>query len=615
MWRAAFLLVVSAVLLCPVQSAQNAAGDRSLVAAAARGDTEAVKARLASGADPNEVDDSGVKGWTPLMAAARYGHTAIAEILLRSGANPDTKNEYGATALDVARANSQQAIIQLLLAAGGPGRAVRPAETLKPAQATQSADHGDTAGTWRLTPLITAGSEAPDHLGAFTTFARHPGAEWATAGLFGDAVLLDSGELVFTAWYRPLGKKRDYQGLFSLQNGTVKTILQDAHGHYLYGNGGSLVYVSGVYVSGHDRVQVWDGHVLRNILAKGDKVPLPDVSATVSGVASYPGLSSDGKAIISYQTGGWSIREGAFLYDGAHLEPLPGWGDPLPGLPGVTIGQQREDFAVFPDAVLALVSVKGAPYKKALFRLVAGKTEKILAEGDPDPADSSQTVKFLRTFYAAAPDVFVVVELRLAGKFWRDVLLLYSGGKVKAIEASSLISPGEVELLRMKMNKGFNFSSVVRQVIFLDSSAPRFVAVLSFGTSNWWEINKLLLFDGQVVSSLSQEVPFGFRSVLCCVSKIPNCHFCTTGSKGVPGFCPQITFKAVHSSISYWFLDGSQKEVRLQPLPRFVSDQSNAIDMRHLVGWKDANDAIIRWDGGGGLQNGFYLVQRVVQSK
>jgi hypothetical protein len=97
-------------------------GSLGLVAAAGGDDIEAVKARLASGADPNQVDNSQIKGWTPLMAAARSGRISIAEVLLKAGANPNAQNEYGGTALDITRANGHSAIVQLLQAAGGRGR-------------------------------------------------------------------------------------------------------------------------------------------------------------------------------------------------------------------------------------------------------------------------------------------------------------------------------------------------------------------------------------------------------------------------------------------------------------------------------------------------------------
>ena len=118
------ILVVLVVLACVLVSARANAQGYDLIKAAAEGDLPRVEAQLTSGADPNQVDNSEIKGWTPLMAAARSGRTAIAEVLLKAGANPNSLNEYGGTALDVARANGgfQSAIAQLLQAVGGRGR-------------------------------------------------------------------------------------------------------------------------------------------------------------------------------------------------------------------------------------------------------------------------------------------------------------------------------------------------------------------------------------------------------------------------------------------------------------------------------------------------------------
>ena len=42
---------------------------RALVDAARKADIVRVRSLLAAGADPNEVDNSDIKGWTPLMEA------------------------------------------------------------------------------------------------------------------------------------------------------------------------------------------------------------------------------------------------------------------------------------------------------------------------------------------------------------------------------------------------------------------------------------------------------------------------------------------------------------------------------------------------------------------
>jgi ankyrin repeat protein len=52
------------------------------VRAAGNADTAQVRSLLDAGANPNEIDNSAVKGWTPLMAAAKAGS---AEVVRASG--------------------------------------------------------------------------------------------------------------------------------------------------------------------------------------------------------------------------------------------------------------------------------------------------------------------------------------------------------------------------------------------------------------------------------------------------------------------------------------------------------------------------------------------------
>ena len=75
------------------------AGDvnQDLIDAAKNGDTAAVKALLASGADPNS--NARADGWTVLMFAAKKGHTAAVDSLLAAGADVNAKDSSGWAAL------------------------------------------------------------------------------------------------------------------------------------------------------------------------------------------------------------------------------------------------------------------------------------------------------------------------------------------------------------------------------------------------------------------------------------------------------------------------------------------------------------------------------------
>jgi ankyrin repeat protein len=58
-----------------------------LMCAVRRGDAEAMKEAIATGDDPNEIDD----GMTPLMFAIYRGDEDAVRLLLDSGANPNLR--------------------------------------------------------------------------------------------------------------------------------------------------------------------------------------------------------------------------------------------------------------------------------------------------------------------------------------------------------------------------------------------------------------------------------------------------------------------------------------------------------------------------------------------
>ena len=74
------------------------AGDvnQDLIEAAKKGDTGAVEALLAAGADVNAKNPY---DWTALMRAAANGHAATVQALLEAGADINTQDKSGFTAL------------------------------------------------------------------------------------------------------------------------------------------------------------------------------------------------------------------------------------------------------------------------------------------------------------------------------------------------------------------------------------------------------------------------------------------------------------------------------------------------------------------------------------
>jgi ankyrin repeat protein len=107
-------------------------GETALFDAVRYGHLEATRLLLDAGADPNISNQRPPKasdsGYTPLMYAARRGLVpditpvtdwlAIVKALLGKGANPDTRNNMGATALNVAQDYGNQDIVKILLQGG-----------------------------------------------------------------------------------------------------------------------------------------------------------------------------------------------------------------------------------------------------------------------------------------------------------------------------------------------------------------------------------------------------------------------------------------------------------------------------------------------------------------
>jgi ankyrin repeat protein len=53
-------------------------------------------------------------GKTALMLAALFGHEEVAKLLLSRGANPEIADKQGNTAMSLAKAQGNQAMVQLL---------------------------------------------------------------------------------------------------------------------------------------------------------------------------------------------------------------------------------------------------------------------------------------------------------------------------------------------------------------------------------------------------------------------------------------------------------------------------------------------------------------------
>lgn len=117
------LPVIALVVVCASTAlpSTTAGEDDHIWDAAATGDIDAIKQRLADGQDINAKAPS--VGLTPLMAAAITGQTDAAKLLLNEGANPNLKSSKdGATALHMAAFFGHIEIVRALLDRGADAK-------------------------------------------------------------------------------------------------------------------------------------------------------------------------------------------------------------------------------------------------------------------------------------------------------------------------------------------------------------------------------------------------------------------------------------------------------------------------------------------------------------
>jgi hypothetical protein len=98
--------------------------DDPLIGAARSGNTQALKALLAGGADPDRR--WGVNNWTPLMHAIHKNQKASVELLLGGGADMNARGADGVTALMMAAGYGYADIVKVLLDRGADVHAETP---------------------------------------------------------------------------------------------------------------------------------------------------------------------------------------------------------------------------------------------------------------------------------------------------------------------------------------------------------------------------------------------------------------------------------------------------------------------------------------------------------
>lgn len=105
----------------PDFSVRNRYGGNALIPACERAHVDTVKLLLTTGIDVNHVNDL---GWTCLLEIVILGdggprHIEVANLVLAAGADPNIADKDGVSPLAHARRNGQQAIAELIEAAGG----------------------------------------------------------------------------------------------------------------------------------------------------------------------------------------------------------------------------------------------------------------------------------------------------------------------------------------------------------------------------------------------------------------------------------------------------------------------------------------------------------------
>lgn len=106
---AGILILVERASTADRQQRDRWSAANALVEAVQRGDVGSVRARLASGTEPD--------GWA-LMIAADHNQVAMVRLLLDAGADPDTTHEKGATTLGWAASGGHSKVVALLLKHG-----------------------------------------------------------------------------------------------------------------------------------------------------------------------------------------------------------------------------------------------------------------------------------------------------------------------------------------------------------------------------------------------------------------------------------------------------------------------------------------------------------------
>jgi hypothetical protein len=478
-------------------------------------------------------------------------------------------------------------------------------------------------GRWEAIPLVKIGAKAPGTPGEFTEFED----TYATGNAF-----------VFYARYGP---RNGDEGLFSWKNGTVSAIpMKGPDGRNISVQpdrvyaGKGLVYLSSVMP---DHVYGWDGDKMNCIACSGQELEYGGIRHTLKR-AWILDASADGKVLLYWDApkqnaNGWAI------HDGTTLKAIWKEGDELPGMPGVRIKNLSSGrgcvFGCVPmpklledGSVLGVMEVTGAPYKKAVFRLSAGKAEKVLAEKETPLLKGFRPD--LNNLLAADQDSFVMdasstfqSSTPSSITFYRVLKLLFYHKGVYTLESTAGI---EEFMKAAEAGRGFFSETEAAYDRVLMPAPGQARAVVSIlvrnGKQNWKQrfTGKVTLRDfpglyywnGEKLSRVPWEEAAGL-TVSQAIELLAKTNVKpTAAAERIRGIDLRPMAKpaaglAVHLPPEIpkgsWMIPVDSIDGKLVPPPKF-DVEGLEVNLADVLFWENANEAVVR------VPEGYYLLRR-----
>jgi hypothetical protein len=544
---------------------------------------------------------------------------------------------------------------------------------------TKEAKAAIIPGEWELKPLAIKGAPAPGTGGRFEFFlgpfnnspvvvksVKSPNVSIIPIdpSFNNSPVWVESG---ITAFWESFGPKKDDWALYSIKDGKVTKILVEEEPLPAVGTdkakvsgrrdavpdmemqplvaGKNLLYINAWYSrrvsSLRSAVYTWDGENLKLLLGNDSQLEINGVTHNV--YRAYAQATPDGKVIIH----GWTDKPQKvffwLVHDGKKLTLIPNLSlqenKPLPGMPEVMIDSYRyiwtiySSVASFDGGEVAILKVKGASYKEALFRITPEKTEKILAVGDPDPSDSTQKIRELISVFAA--DKNNVAFAVRSGKQNNALLLLYRNGKFQKVFDHTQIKDWNSTWFKFIIEGGF----------FLDPESPNYFFKVILERKSKFKVRgyyyepvpHYFFFDGEKVHQLSETAPTTLVTAPVLSSSLGKGAVETNGvllrwvgGKLVGGaeakgsvypyenwMADKLTEKLFGKEVSDsififdttdlvggWLLEKSGKEFSFKPAPEF-NVKGRKVSLGNVAGWKSPTEAIVR------LDDGIYLLSKL----